>query len=444
MESAMSYLALYRKWRPLVFDEVTEQEHVTVTLKNSVIAGRVSHAYLFCGTRGTGKTTVARIFARAINCTASEGGNPCNKCESCMDILSGRTVDVIEIDAASNNSVDNIRGVRDVVAYAPSISKYKVYIIDEVHMLSSGAFNALLKTLEEPPPHVVFFLATTEPHKLPATILSRCQRFDFKRITTEGIKNRLNEIAKADRALLDEDAARLIAILADGAMRDALSLLDQCMVSAGYDAAGPGSEFEATDQVASKQASGITAQTVRDVAGIADDKLISDMAEAALNRDISGITRLTDSILMQGAEISKFISNLIMYYRNMLVCRLTEDDSLIAGMTAESICRLKKQASLMGTEKIMQAIRKLSQTEPMLKWTNQPRIMLELAMIELCCEDEHPGSAGSAGAAGVTGVDGVTGAARAANAKASLDQQPAKTPAALEKASEDKHGEAEK
>ncbi|NJD02718.1 MAG: DNA polymerase III subunit gamma/tau, partial [Ruminiclostridium sp.] len=215
----MSYIALYRKWRPLVFEDVVEQQHVVKTLRYSVSNGRIAHAYLFCGTRGTGKTTMAHILSRAINCLDPHDGDPCNKCEACTEILSGSSMDVLEMDAASNNSVDNVREIRDEVIYAPSRARYKVYIIDEVHMLSTGAFNALLKTLEEPPAHVVFILATTEPHKLPATILSRCQRFDFRRITVESIVGRLTEITASSGIILERDAARLIAKMADGALR---------------------------------------------------------------------------------------------------------------------------------------------------------------------------------------------------------------------------------
>jgi DNA polymerase-3 subunit gamma/tau len=225
----MSYTALYREWRPLVFEDVVEQEHIVKTLKYSVTAGRIAHAYLFCGTRGTGKTTMAHILSRAINCLNPQNGDPCNECEVCKGILEGSILDVLEIDAASNNSVDNVREIRDEVIYAPSTARYKVYIIDEVHMLSTGAFNALLKTLEEPPSHVVFILATTEPHKLPATILSRCQRFDFRKISVEGIVQRLDKVAHANGITFEKEALRLISRLADGALRDALSIMDQCM-----------------------------------------------------------------------------------------------------------------------------------------------------------------------------------------------------------------------
>jgi DNA polymerase-3 subunit gamma/tau len=222
-------MALYRKWRPLTFEDVVEQRHIVTTLKNSIKNNTVSHAYLFCGTRGTGKTTLAKIFARAINCPESTDGSPCNKCDTCRGILDGSIIDVVEIDAASNNGVDDVREIKEAVMYVPAVTKYKVYIIDEVHMLSTGAFNALLKTLEEPPQNVVFILATTEPHKLPATILSRCQRFDFKRITMDGLVSRLEIIAKDCGIPFEYSALQLIARLSEGGMRDAISLLDQCI-----------------------------------------------------------------------------------------------------------------------------------------------------------------------------------------------------------------------
>ena len=225
----MSYTALYRKWRPVSFEDVKGQDPIVQTLKNQITSGRIGHAYLFCGTRGTGKTSIAKIFARAVNCENPVDGSPCNECPTCKAISSGASMNVVEIDAASNNGVENIRDIRDQVQYPPTQGRYRVYIIDEVHMLSVAAFNALLKTLEEPPPHVIFILATTEVHKLLPTILSRCQRFDFKRIAPEDIAGRLEDVAQRENAQLDHDAALLIARVADGALRDALSLLDQCL-----------------------------------------------------------------------------------------------------------------------------------------------------------------------------------------------------------------------
>ena len=225
---AETYQALYRKWRPMVFEDVVGQTHVDETLKNSVETGRIAHAYLFCGTRGTGKTSTAKIFSRAVNCLNSQNGNPCNECSVCRGILDGSILDVYEMDAASNSGIDNIRKIRDEVIYAPADCKYKVYIVDEAHMLTTESFNALLKTLEEPPPNVIFILATTEPNKIPPTILSRCQRFDFRRIGIDDILRRINKITAAEKIEITPDAAELVAELADGSMRDALSILDQC------------------------------------------------------------------------------------------------------------------------------------------------------------------------------------------------------------------------
>ncbi|MDX1358939.1 MAG: DNA polymerase III subunit gamma/tau, partial [Clostridia bacterium] len=295
----MSYIALYREWRPTTFEEVIEQEHVTRTLKNAVKTGRIAHAYLFCGTRGTGKTTMAYIMSRAVNCLDPQDGSPCNKCDICKGILNNTNMDVIEMDAASNNGVENIRSIRDEVAYAPAQSKYKVYIIDEVHMLSTGAFNALLKTLEEPPSHVIFILATTEPHRLPATVLSRCQRYDFHRISADGIIQRLNQILEEKDVSITERAMRIIARVANGALRDAISLLDQCL------------------------SSGVREIGVDDVlvcAGILQDEAAADIAQAAYDKDVPRVLEITDAVLMQGKSPAQFITSLIYYFRNLLIC----------------------------------------------------------------------------------------------------------------------------
>lgn len=359
----MSYIALYRKWRPSVFEDVVEQEHVVKTLKNSISTGRIAHAYLFCGTRGTGKTTMAKIFSRAINCLNPKDGNPCNECDICRGILSQTILDVVEIDAASNNSVDNVREIRDEVIYAPSQSKYKVYIIDEVHMLSSGAFNALLKTLEEPPSHVVFILATTEPHKLPATILSRCQRFDFRRIPVESIVGRLNKIAQAGGVTIQTEAARLIAKMSDGALRDAISILDQCI------------------GIGNKE---ITHSDVLSVVGIVNDSFIGDMVDAVIARNISEILRLVDILVMDGKDIVQFVSNLVLYYRNLLICKITDKPAEVIDLSEEGLQRMKNQSSSFGQDEIICTIKDLSQLESGLKWATQPRILLEVALVKLC------------------------------------------------------------
>lgn len=335
----MSYIALYRKWRPLVFEDVVEQEHVVKTLKYSISTDRIAHAYLFCGTRGTGKTTMAKIFSRAVNCLNPKDGDPCNECEICKGILNGSILDVMEIDAASNNSVDNVREIRDEVVYAPSQAKYKVYIIDEVHMLSSGAFNALLKTLEEPPKHVVFILATTEPHKLPATILSRCQRFDFRRITIESIMGRISSIAEKNGVGLQREAARLIARMADGALRDAISILDQC-ISLG--------------------SSEITYNDVLAVVGIVNDTFIAEMVDKLGESDVPGILTLVERLAMEGKDIAQFISDIVQYYRNLLICKVTEKPEEIIEASDETFEKMRAQVKALERDEIIYTIKEFS------------------------------------------------------------------------------------
>ena len=361
--NSMSYVALYRKWRPQIFEDVVEQEHVVNTLKQAVSTDRIAHAYLFCGTRGTGKTSIAHIFSRAINCLAPVEGNPCNKCEICKGILSGSIMDVIEIDAASNNSVDDVRQIRDEVIYSPSKAKFKVYIIDEVHMLSSGAFNALLKTLEEPPQNVVFILATTEPHKLPATILSRCQRYDFKRITKKSIAERLKHIADSSGVQLSPDALNLLARLSDGAMRDAISLLDQCI---------------ATGKTV------INYDDVLLIVGIVKDTLLVNTVDTIIEGSVSKVLSLIENIVMEGKEIPQFVSDLIEYYRNLLVCKTVENPLEILQVSEEMLKDLKRQADILDQNEILCSIRDLSYLESILKWSPHPRIFTEIALIKLC------------------------------------------------------------
>jgi DNA polymerase-3 subunit gamma/tau len=365
-----SYIALYRKWRPLVFEDVVEQEHVVRTLRHGVSTGRIAHAYLFCGTRGTGKTSMAQIFSRAINCLAPSNGDPCNKCEICKEILTGSSTDVIEIDAASNNSVDNVREIRDEVIYAPSRAKYKVYIIDEVHMLSAGAFNALLKTLEEPPSHVVFILATTEPHKLPATILSRCQRFDFRRITSASISRRLLQIAEADGVKLDEDATRLIAQMSDGALRDAISLLDQC-ISQGKD------EISRAD--------------VLSITGAVNDAFMFEFAGKMLDKDIKTLFEKIDVLVRDGKDIPHFISELVAYFRNLLICKVSPTPGDIVDVSPELLDGMKAQSLKITQDALIDVIKELSALEGTIKWSGNPRIMLEVCMVKLCGESGQSG-----------------------------------------------------
>lgn len=359
----MSYTALYRQYRPKTFDEIVGQPHIVNILKNSVKAGRVAHAYLFTGTRGTGKTSMAHILSRAINCLSPVDGNPCNSCEICRGILSGTVMDILEIDAASNNSVDNVRDLRDEVLYSPSQTKYKVYIIDEVHMLSTGAFNALLKTLEEPPEHVKFILATTEPHKLPATVLSRCQRFDFHRISASDIIGRLKQVSELCGAEAEPKALRLIAAKADGSLRDAISILDQCL------------------------SSGVKTVTYADVlstTGIVDYIFLGEVAEAVLKRDSSRAFELVERLVMSGKDIQNFVSDLILYFRNLLLFKITKDPSDIIVATEEAVQAIKKISAGFEKDEITAAIRVLSELEPMLRWAVQPRIMLEVSLVRLC------------------------------------------------------------
>lgn len=359
----MSYTALYRKWRPLVFEDVVEQEHVVKALRHSVAAQRVGHAYLFCGTRGTGKTTMAHIFSRAINCLSPKDGDPCNQCEVCRGILDGSILDVIEIDAASNNSVDNIRDIRDEVIYSPSHARYKVYIIDEVHMLSTGAFNALLKTLEEPPSHVVFILATTEPHRLPATILSRCQRYDFRRISVDSITGRLRQVMETSGITFQEEALRLIARMSDGALRDALSILDQCISMGG---------------------SHVSYDHVLSVVGIVNDVFMTNFVDALINKNIGKTLDLIEDLVMSGKDISQFVSDLIYYCRNLLICKITNQPSPILEVPDDMLQIMRDQSNKMDKDIIIYTIKELSTLESNLKWTNHPRVLLEVAAIKLC------------------------------------------------------------
>ena len=321
----MSYTALYRKFRPNVFAGVVGQDHIVKTLKNQMKTGRVSHAYLFCGTRGTGKTSTAKIFARAINCLhPTEDGEPCNECKVCQDILAGRSVNVMEIDAASNNSVDNIREIREEVKYPPTEGTFKVYIIDEVHMLSNSAFNALLKTLEEPPAHVIFILATTDPQKVPATILSRCQRFDFRRITADDIAHTLIKYLNEEGLAATEDALRYVAQLADGSLRDSLSILDQCLA------------FYSGEEV--------TLEKVQDVVGAVDKTVFFDMTEALKQKDAAKAMELVEEMLLTGRDVKQFVTELLVHLRNLLVTCTVPDNGRILDLSAENAARLQQQA----------------------------------------------------------------------------------------------------
>lgn len=357
------YTALYRKWRPQRFEDVCGQDQITVTLRNELESNRISHAYLFCGTRGTGKTSMAKLLAKAVNCKAPEGFNPCNACESCISINEGNSIDVYEIDAASNRGIDDIRNLREAIKFTPTMGKYKVYIIDEVHMLTNEAFNALLKTLEEPPEYVLFILATTEPHKLPATILSRCQRFDFKRISLENIAERLRAVCKAEGLEAEEDAVKLIARNSDGAMRDALSILDQCAVYGDRK---------------------ITHDAVLEVMGVVNDQYLFRISETVQKEDASGAIGVVDEIAAGGKDVSQFIKDLMVHYRNLLMTKVVSRCEDVIDMSKEGIEQLKRQSADYDKNNLIRCISILSELENEAKWSGNPRILLEVALVKMC------------------------------------------------------------
>ena len=360
----MSYTALYRKFRPTVFEDVKGQEHIVTTLKNQIKSGRTSHAYLFCGTRGTGKTTIAKIFAKAVNCEHPVDGSPCGECAICKSIAAGTSMNVIEIDAASNNGVDSIRQIVEEVNYSPAEGKFKVYIIDEVHMLSIGAFNALLKTLEEPPAYVIFILATTEVHKIPITILSRCQRYDFRRISIDTIADRLKELTQKEQVQIEEKAVRYIAKVADGSMRDALSLLDQCI--AFY--------FEQE----------LTYDKVLDVLGAVDTGVFSRMLREILKGDAAAALGVLQDIVLQGRELSQFVTDFAWYLRNLLLIKSADGVEDIIDVSSDNLVRLKEEAHLAENDTIMRYIRILSELSGQIRYATQKRILIEMAIIKLC------------------------------------------------------------
>ncbi|MBQ7289118.1 MAG: DNA polymerase III subunit gamma/tau [Clostridia bacterium] len=355
------YRALYRKYRPSAFRDVVGQEHIVTTLQNQLKNGKISHAYLFTGSRGTGKTSCAKILAKAVNCLQLQEGDACLQCESCRRIENEENFDIVEIDAASNNGVENIRNLREQVAYAPAQSKYRVYIIDEVHMLSSGAFNALLKTLEEPPSTVVFILATTEVHKMPATILSRCQRFDFHRIEPELIAGRLLKIADLEGLELEQDAAMLMAMMADGGMRDALSMLDVCAAKGGK----------------------ITEQTVEDATAIAGHDALFRLVEAMQQGDIPAALRLIDIVYKGAVDIQHLCEQLLGAYRNLMILRSVPDAVALVPCPKAQLSRLQAIAEKYALEDIMMSIRQLSDALNRMN-TSNCRSELEMAVIKIC------------------------------------------------------------
>ncbi|MDE6726132.1 MAG: DNA polymerase III subunit gamma/tau, partial [Ruminiclostridium sp.] len=355
------YLALYRKYRPSTFDDVISQEHITTTLRNQIETGQIAHAYLFTGTRGTGKTSCAKIMAKAVNCLSPENGSPCGRCAVCKAIEEGST-DIIEIDAASNNGVDNIRQIRDEIIYTPIDCKYKVYIIDEVHMLSPGAFNALLKTLEEPPTHVIFILATTEYYKIPATILSRCQQFLFSKIDAEESAKRLIEIAEKENVTLEPAAARFIARLADGAMRDALSLLDQCI--------------SVSDR--------IDEDLVRQCSGAADSEYLFAVSQAAIDKAPADALGILDKLIVQGKDISRFIEELTAHYRNLMLEKTAVEELIKA--SGNELEQYRRQSKVYSLDEIMYHIDLISDSLDninRMKQTGQARLLTEQLLIRL-------------------------------------------------------------
>lgn len=360
----MSYTALYRKFRPDNFQEVKGQDHIVTTLTNQIKAERIGHAYLFCGTRGTGKTSVAKILAKAVNCQHPVDGSPCGECEMCRAIQAGTSMNVIEIDAASNNGVDNIREIREEVAYRPTEGKYKVYIIDEVHMLSTGAFNALLKTLEEPPSYVIFILATTEAHKIPITILSRCQRYDFHRISIDTIAARLSELLKVEQVDAEEKAVRYIAKAGDGSMRDALSLLDQC--------------------IAFYLGQTLTYDKVLEVLGAVDTEVFSSLLRKVLRGDVTGAIRTLEELIVGGRELGQFVGDFTWYMRNLLLVKTSENPEDAIDVSSENLKLLKEECEMVDVETLMRYIRIFSELSNQIRYSTQKRVLIEIALIKLC------------------------------------------------------------
>ena len=362
------YQALYRQYRPKTFDEVLGQEHVVNTIKNQIQNGNIGHAYLFSGTKGTGKTSVAKIFSRAVNCLNPVDGNPCNECEICKGILDESIMDVIEMDAASNRGIDDIRELKDKTMYPPSRAKYKIYIIDEVHMLTEQAFNALLKTLEEPPKHLIFILATTEPEKLPQTILSRCQKFDFKRIKTVDLIKNMNKICGELNIPVEERALKLIARNSDGSMRDCLSLLDQCI---------------------SYKEGELKYEDVLDILGIANTELLFSLVDNIVGKDLENALFKIDEIIQDGKDINQFIKDLIFHFRNLLIVKTSNNPMEIMDIDEETVEKYIVQVKDMSVDYILKVLDILNTSEAQAKWATQPRIILEMAIIKIVKIEER-------------------------------------------------------
>ena len=361
----MSYVALYRKWRPDVFSEVKGQEHVVTTLKNQLVHDRIGHAYMFHGTRGTGKTTMAKLFAKAVNCEHRlPDGSPCNACETCEAITRGNSMNVIEIDAASNNGVDNIREIREEVQYSPTTGKYKVYIIDEAHMLSPPAFTALLKTLEEPPSYVIFILATTDTHTIPITILSRCQKYDFHRISIETISKRLSDLLQRENVSFEEKAVHYIAKVGDGSMRDALSILDQC--------------------IAYLLGEELTYDKVLEILGAVDIEIFDEMLTYIWQEEVTNALALLDKVMWQGRDLNQFVTDFIWYLRNLLLVQSGDSGIDMIDVSSEYKTMMLKKAEEISEEALMRYIRDLSEVNNRMRYASQKRVVLDIAIMKLC------------------------------------------------------------
>ncbi len=360
----MSYQALYRKFRPASFDQVKGQDAIITTLRNQLKSGRIGHAYLFCGTRGTGKTTIAKIMAKAVNCEQPNDGNPCGECRMCKAIAAGASMNVIEMDAASNNSVDDVRQIVEEVSYSPAEGKFKVYIIDEVHMLSNSAFNALLKTLEEPPSYVIFILATTEANKIPITVLSRCQRYDFKRISIDTITDRLSELMKEEGTDVEPKALRYIARMADGSMRDGLSLLDQC--------------------IAFHYGETLTYDMALDVLGAVDSEVFGKLLRACVAQDVTAALLVIHEIVMQGRELTQFVADYIWYLRSLLLLRCSEGIEDVVDVSTDNLVLMKEEAALTDEAGLMRYIRIFSDLQGQPRFATAKRVLIEMALIRIC------------------------------------------------------------
>lgn len=360
----MSYIALYRKWRPATFDDIKGQDAIVTTLRNQIEANRIGHAYLFCGTRGTGKTSAAKVFAKAVNCEHPVNGNPCGQCDSCRSIAEGSSLNVIEMDGASNNGVDDARQLKESVVYSPTNGRYKVYIIDEAHQVTKEAFNALLKTMEEPPSYVIFILATTEPNKVPVTILSRCQRYDFKRIAKTTLEDRLKEVAGNEGIEIEDRAIEYIATKAEGGMRDALSLFDQC----------------AAFFLGKK----ITYEMALEVLGAVDTSVFSGFLRSLAARSVTDSIKVIEDVITQGRDPVVFTGDFIWHMRNVLLAKTAEDISQIVDVTADNLALMKKEAEAIPEEQLIRYIRVFSELQNSLKYAEQKRVLIEIAVIRIC------------------------------------------------------------